>query len=319
MRIIITKILLFLLCLPSGGILLLKMYGVIQMHQSTYILFLPSLLLLIFTAGFLWYKKDGLLHVLLLGFLGGLVGTIGYDLIRIPFMLMGSRIFAPISMYGMWLTDATVSTSFSDLIGWLYHFSNGITFGIMYALFMKGRNMWWAVFYALLLETIFVISPFGKLFGLTGKPMALIAAYLGHVAYGYPLGKMVQNHQVSMETINFFRKGLLWFFSITLITTIVLWSISSKEINADPNFTLKNKKISPGIIRVDRGSMLYFQNQTSSEVTFLLPLLNEEIPVEPDGKSSRLLESFGIFHVLIQEDSAIKGVFILCEPVEQYK
>lgn len=295
------------------------MYGVVQMHQSAYILFLPSLLLLIFIGGYLWYKKDKLGHVLLLGFLGGLIGTIGYDLIRIPFMLMGSRIFAPIAMYGMWLTDATVSTSFTDLVGWLYHFSNGITFGIMYALFMMGRNMWWAVLYALLLETIFVVSPFGELFGLTGKPLALTAAYIGHVAYGYPLGKMVQNHQVSMKTINFFRKGLVWFFIAALITSAVLWGVSSKEINGHPNFVLNDGKISPGIIRINSGSTLDFQNQTSSEATFLLPLINEQITVKPGGRSSKVLDSPGIFHVLLPEDKTIKGVFILCEPVEQYK
>ncbi|WP_411031254.1 hypothetical protein [Spongiimicrobium sp. 3-5] len=319
MKISFLRILLFLLCLPSGGILLLKAYGIADMHKTALAIFLPSLLLLLLIWVYLFLKKDDLKNVLLLGAVGGLLGTFGYDLIRIPIMLLGNRIFAPINMYGMWLTDATASSTFTDLVGWLYHFSNGITFGIMYALVMKGKNLWWAVLYALLLETIFVVSPFGELFGLTSKPMSLFAAYLGHVAYGYPLGKMVQNYKGSMTTLNFFRKGLIVISVIAITFSAVLWGSTSGDLSSETVFRVNQEKITPGILRVDKGATITFQNDTGRAVSFYLPLLDMEIKVIPEAQETKKFEHPGIYHVVIKDLESIKGAFILYEPVEQYK
>ena len=138
------RLLILILCLPSGGILLLKAYGIDQMFNSVYYLFLPSIVILFGVLFFCYKNKLEAYKLIILGAFAGLIGTFGYDLVRIPFMLMGSRIFVPINMYGMWISDSTISSEFTDTVGWLYHFSNGITFGIMYTLFMKGRSFWWA-------------------------------------------------------------------------------------------------------------------------------------------------------------------------------
>ena len=66
----------------------------------------------------------GLQAVLVTGTVGGLVGTIGYDLFRVPFVASGLRVLAPIDSYGVLLLDARTSSPLSGFAGWVYHFSN---------------------------------------------------------------------------------------------------------------------------------------------------------------------------------------------------
>src|ERR1044072_7766178 len=77
------RILCFLLCIPSGGALLAKVYGLASMKPVSLFVMLPGLAIL--TGIWLWAlktKKTRLNRDLIVGFLGGLVGTICYDLAR---------------------------------------------------------------------------------------------------------------------------------------------------------------------------------------------------------------------------------------------
>ncbi|WP_303317610.1 hypothetical protein Q4Q34_16980 [Flavivirga abyssicola] len=309
------KILILILCLPSGGILLLKAFGFTQMYASVYSLFIPSILLLFLITSITYKSHRELFHLVIIGAFGGLIGTFGYDLIRVPFILMGSRIFAPINMYGVWITDASSGSHFSDTIGWLYHFSNGITFGIMYALFMKNKSFWWAIAYALLLETIFVISPFGELFGLRSKPLSLVAAYLGHVAYGYPLGKMVQNYTKTIESLKFFKKGLMLSAgAISLIVIMMLFQFHSETKETEVIFTSQGLK--PHIIRVNHGESIKLKSQMNSVITVLIN--GEALSLQPKQEILKKIDQPGIFQVKIKEHQAINSIFILNEPVENF-
>ena len=94
---VLKRLIIFLLSLPSGTILLLHVFGLSSMRESSLWLFFPAslfLLLLLF-----YNKKFVQQHIsdcIKLGIFGGLIGTIGYDLIRIPFALMGLKVFLPI-------------------------------------------------------------------------------------------------------------------------------------------------------------------------------------------------------------------------------
>ncbi|MFQ5709506.1 MAG: hypothetical protein ACE5HO_18775, partial [bacterium] len=92
-----------------------------------------------------------------------------------------------------------MSSRFTDVIGWTYHFSNGITFGIMYALFMRKRHWLWAIVWAFILETIAVLSPFANIFALVGDYYKLGVAYMGYVAYGLPLGWLAYKWNASRD------------------------------------------------------------------------------------------------------------------------
>src|SRR5258708_16576335 len=126
------------------------------------------------------------------GALGGIAGTIGYDLVRIPFLAFGLRLFAPIESYGLLILNASHSSPLTQFTGWSYNITNGIGFGIAYAMVGLGRRWWWAIPWALWRETMTIVTPYASSYGLAGHPDLIAIAYGAHVAYGTPLGLIVR-------------------------------------------------------------------------------------------------------------------------------
>lgn len=122
------------------------------------------------------------------GVLGGVLGTILYDVCRLPFVAGGYRLFAPISSYGLLMLDAGHGDRLTETLGWAYNFANGTGFGIAYAMFGLGRRWWWAVPWALFLETMTVVTPYAGVYGLAGHPDIIAIAFGAHVFYGAGLG-----------------------------------------------------------------------------------------------------------------------------------
>src|SRR5262249_52644369 len=160
------RIALFLAALPSGSAVLTEMYGVASLHDVVWFAAVPGYLVLV--AVWLYARRAAqastraLADAIIVGALGGFLGTIAYDVARIPFVMAGLRVYAPNSTYGLWILDADASSRFTETVGWAYHFANGTCFGIMYALFMRGRHWAFAVAWAFLLETIALVSPYGE-------------------------------------------------------------------------------------------------------------------------------------------------------------
>lgn len=85
-----------LACIPSGAALLAKVYGIASMRLVTFAAAAPCYVGLI--GAWIWGRRSGRESVataLAIGFAGGLLGTVGYDLIRVPMHLAGQRVFAP--------------------------------------------------------------------------------------------------------------------------------------------------------------------------------------------------------------------------------
>lgn len=155
----------------------------------------PALVVLVGLAALAAHRADRfptLRRAMVAGALGGLVGTIGYDLFRIPFIIGGLRLFAPLDSYGMLLADAATSSPLTGFLGWSFHLTNGIGFGLAYAMVALGRRARWAVVWGFFLETVTVVTPFADVYGLRGKWGLIGIAYAAHVAYGLPLGVLVR-------------------------------------------------------------------------------------------------------------------------------
>lgn len=134
------------------------------------------------------HARGALRETLHAGLWGGLWGTLGYDLVRVPVHLAGLNPFAPIRSYGVYLLDAPHATAATDLLGVAYHLSNGLTFGVLYAIPMRGRSPGWGLAWGLALESLAVATPFGAVYGIRDAPVALVVAYAAHLWYGLPLG-----------------------------------------------------------------------------------------------------------------------------------
>ena len=193
-RVVIAGLAAMALAAGSIAALLADLYGVAAMHVAILTVTVPAMALL---TGLALVPIPGLGEVrdrIRVGALGGLLGTVAYDLIRVPFVLGGLRAFAPIYSYGVMGLDADAASSATAVAGWTYHLSNGITFGIIYALVAARRSRWWAVGWGVALEAAAFVGPFTEQYNLTGKTAAIVLAFGAHVAYGYPLGMVVERY-----------------------------------------------------------------------------------------------------------------------------
>lgn len=137
-----------------------------------------------------------------LAIIAGVLGTAGLEVVR----TIGFRFFQtmPGSMpmlMGVLLTDRIMEGPnwFSNLIGWLDHFWNGIGFAFIF-LAVFGRQRWWAgVIYALGIGTIFMLSPVMDItgagdFGQAYAPVKFpLTVYLAHIAFGAAVGFVAQH------------------------------------------------------------------------------------------------------------------------------
>ncbi|MCP3909442.1 MAG: hypothetical protein GY713_00640 [Actinomycetia bacterium] len=133
--------------------------------------------------------RPALRRVIVVGTIAGLVGTIGYDVFRIPFIYGGGMLLlSPIESYGVLADGGAGSSGWTDFLGWSYHLSNGIGFAIAYVAMAERRHWGWGVLYAAALETGTILTPFADSYSLTGKWGVIAVAYAAHVPYGLALG-----------------------------------------------------------------------------------------------------------------------------------
>lgn len=269
---------LFLACLPSGSAVLTEVYGVMSLRDCFFFLAVPGYVVLIATW---WFGRNAreawvrnLADAVAIGAIGGFLGTVAYDVVRIPFVMSGIRVYVPNSTYGLWIVDADQSTRLSETIGWFYHFANGTVFGIMYALYMRNRHWIFAVVWACLLETIALLSPYAIVYQLAGKPWIIAIAYFGHVAYGLPLGFMTQHWTATadylrrMPPIGRIASGVIllsaFFGSLTLPRQI------TEEGRAANTFVIEGGSVAPDWLRLRKAGTIVLKNTCGGPSTVVL-------------------------------------------------
>src|SRR4030095_8454007 len=83
----------------------------------------------------------------------------------------------------------------AQLLGWTYHFSNGITFGMMYtAMIGDGtrRSWWWAALFATGLELAMLLTPYPRVFAIQVTPQFVAITLAAHALLGICLGLLVR-------------------------------------------------------------------------------------------------------------------------------
>lgn len=158
-------------------------------------LLLPSVIVLAGILLAIRRREPDLWRLIAWGGVAGAVATVPLEVVRLTGFHFGFMPGNLPRLMGVLLLDRFMlgPSVFSDIAGWSYHFWNGASFGIIYALLFGTRRRWVGVAYGIAIGIGFMISPvvtslgvgrFGLQFS-WGFPVTVLAA---HAAFGLALG-----------------------------------------------------------------------------------------------------------------------------------
>jgi hypothetical protein len=183
--------------LVSLAALVAHVFGILKMPFFLEIFGIPSLLVVYVLAAYA--KKinaDMLTNGLLVGFWAGFVASLAYDGVRYfveRAHLFGYNGFVPILMFGSWITGYPLHSVPAKIAGWTYHYWNGATFGVVYALAAGRRKWWWGLAYGVLMECC-MLGLFPLFLRVTNRVDFIAVSMIGHLAYGGTLGWLTQKY-----------------------------------------------------------------------------------------------------------------------------
>lgn len=203
------RALVFTLAATSIWCLLAEMYGLCSMQVFALVVLLPATISLYGLAVLDRVLGDRQLwRAVILGTLAGLVGAVAYDVFRLPFVFARewhlAGIVPPMPLFkvfprfgAMLLGQAPEQARYSlaaHLLGWAYHFSNGATFGVMFAALVgevtdRYKSGWpWAVLMAIGIELCLLASPYTQFFQIAMSTRFIVVTLLAHLVFGLGLG-----------------------------------------------------------------------------------------------------------------------------------
>ncbi len=200
------RALVFTLAASSIWCLLAQFYGLMSMRAFTFCVSLPAMLLLLGLTLLDLRRGNGrLVRGMLIGTLAGLIAAVAYDVFRLPFVFASSwhiasivppmPLFKVFPRFGAMILGQQVEQAHytipTQLVGWIYHFSNGLTFGIMYIAVIgdpRRRHWLWAVLMAVGLELAMLFTPYPGIFGIHVGALFVIVTLSAHLIFGVVLG-----------------------------------------------------------------------------------------------------------------------------------
>lgn len=208
------RVVVFILSATSIWCLLAEFYGLCSMRLFTFAILIPATAALVVLALIDRVKGDGTLwRGVVIGAIAGLLAACAYDVFRIPFVVAAIDKVGPdwlrlplfkvfprfgALILGQPFDETTTDSQFTlvaHLLGWMYHFSNGITFGVMYMALVgdASRRSWlWAVLFATGLELAMLFTPYASFFGIHMTTRFVIVTLLAHVIFGVVLGLLAK-------------------------------------------------------------------------------------------------------------------------------
>jgi hypothetical protein len=183
--------------LTSLGALLTQVFGILPMGSFLTFFGVPSVVLILTLAA----MARRINHVVFLrslsvGLAGGLVATFAYDLFRLGMRETGLFEydgFRAIYIFGSWIAGSSVDTAPAAIAGWFYHFWNGLSFGLFYALTFGARSWLWGLGYGLVMEAM-MLGLFPLFLRITDQVGFIVISLAGHAVYGVVLGLAAQRY-----------------------------------------------------------------------------------------------------------------------------
>jgi len=186
-----------ILALMSLAALVSHLFGILPMVFFLTYFGVPSLLLIFLLV--VWARRieaEVFLNGLAVGLAGGLAGTLLYDSVRL--LLRESRLFnydgfKAIYIFGMWISGQPVDSAAAAVAGWIYHFWNGLSFGVFYTLTFGRRHWLYGVGYGLVME-LFMLGLFPMFLRISDRFDFIALSLIGHMFYGAGLGLVAQKY-----------------------------------------------------------------------------------------------------------------------------
>ncbi len=160
---------------------------------------LPSIVVVF---GVLWIASMSgerrLVNRMIAGGLAGGIATIALEIVRIAGFHLGQMPGSMPELAGVLLLNRFMlgPSLLSNIVGWSYHFWNGIAFGLIFAVVFGRKPFWAALGYGLFMAGGFLVSPAVTALGIgfmghkmPGMPVTVV---LAHLAYATVLGLLVR-------------------------------------------------------------------------------------------------------------------------------
>lgn len=178
----------------SGAAIISHTYGPVDMRYAVPAIVLPSMIVLVGIV-FLGKRRPDRFAIItdrvVAGIIWGLLATFAYDAIRPILVWIFDFTFDPykaMPVFGSLILDRPSDSLASELVGWGYHFWNGIGFGIMFAL-VRPRGPWWqGLIWGVFLEGIMIIVYPEFLNAQVDDAGFLTTGFVGHAVWGVTLG-----------------------------------------------------------------------------------------------------------------------------------
>jgi len=204
----------------SASLLLLPPLGVIPYASFRDVAIIPSIVI-IFAIGILSRSKfPRITNRLFKGMAAGAIASLALEAIRIPSYMFTKWIpmDSMISLPGLLLTEKIIALSElkqvimqsgipmnlyhapldAFIAGGLWHFWNGATFGIIYALLIGKGRWWYGMIWATVIEMVMMVAPYLIImkgpFGIEHMDgyNIFVITMIAHLAFGAILGIIVQ-------------------------------------------------------------------------------------------------------------------------------
>jgi len=228
-------ILIIILSGASASLLLLPPLGIIPYAAFRDVAIIPSVII-IFAIGILSRSKfPRLTNRLFKGMAAGAIASLALEAIRIPGYMFAKWLpmDSMISLPGLFLTEKITMLSEvkqivmqsgvamnlyhapidAFMVGALWHFWNGATFGIIYALLIGKGKWWYGMIWAVIIEMVMMVAPYLIMmkgpFGVEHMDgyNIFVITLIAHLAFGLVLGIIVQKWKKDSISITDLGRG----------------------------------------------------------------------------------------------------------------